>query len=117
MANKNTRALRVKIAKASKNGEERVEVQVPVKDYHNDTHPRFNNMSHPTAVVKGDGFNSFCKARNSCQRVYKNKGNDGRSMSVTVHEPFLRHEPMGFPNHRQYNDWEYRRPGVPTTSV
>jgi hypothetical protein len=103
MANKNTRKVRVKIRAAGKRGEDSISLEV------------FRNqnkrvIAFPTARVNGDGVVSANKRRNSCQRVYVNKGNDGSSHSLTVHEPFLKGEYMVFPNHRQYDNWEYTRP-------
>jgi hypothetical protein len=106
MANKNTRQLRKRISHASGRGESSVEHQTPVRDYHNDAKIRLVNKVFPTAVVNADGVNSVNKRRNSCQRLYVNTGNDKRSLSITRHEPHVKHESMGYPNHKYL---EYRK--------
>lgn len=111
MANKNTRLLRKLVRKACKRRADSVEWQTPVADYFNHDGIQLRTVRVPTAIVRGDGVNSVNKRRNSCQRIYVNKGSDGRTASLTAHEPYVRHEPMMFPNHRQYANWEYRKPG------
>lgn len=113
MANKNTRQLRAKIKDATRRGEDTVSIQRPVYNYHSHQGSKdsaFVTVSFPTARMKGDGVNSVNKRRNSCQRIYLNRTDGGSTQSLTAHEPFLKHEPMIFPNHRQYENWEYRRP-------
>ena len=103
MANKNTRLLRKQVRAAGKRGEDFATVEVwRGQDK--------RTLQVPTARVKGDGVNSVNKRRNSCQRIYLNRADGGATLSLTAHEPFLKHEPMIFPNHRQYDNWEYRRP-------
>lgn len=109
MANKNTKQIRIQIRAAGKRGEDYTQRQQPVGDYHNGDKGRFITQTFPTARVKGDGVNSVNKRRNSCQRVYLNKGEGGVLQSLTAHEPFVKGEYMVFPNHRQYENWEYRR--------
>lgn len=69
------------------------------------------NKKQAKARVGNDGVVSFNKKRNSAMRVYLNRVEGGQTQSLTVHEPWVKHEPMLFPNHRQYDNWEYRRPG------
>jgi hypothetical protein len=117
MANKSTRQLRKEIRAAGKRGEKTVEHRKPRHDYHNipnddyRTKPDscFVKQSFPTAIPNSDGVVSSNRKRNSCMRVLLNKAESGRTASLTVHEPHLRHEPMDFPNHREYANWEYRR--------
>ena len=111
--------LRLAVQTASKLKLAEVQYKTPVPDYHSNSgrgDALFINKTCPTAVVKGDGVNSVNKRRNSCQRVYLNKGVGG-TQSLTCHEPFLKGEHMAFPNHSQYADWEYRRPGAPVATV
>lgn len=122
MANKATRQLRIKIARASRKGEDAVEHLKPVFNYHScgdnsDYRARpssfFTRQVFPTAVVKGDGVNSVNKRRNSCQRIYLNMGENRRSTSLTVHEAFLRNEHMTWKGHGYI---EYRKIGVPSVA-
>jgi hypothetical protein len=122
MANKNTRQLRIKIARASRNHEDSVTHDKPIYNYHSagdfqDFRSRpgsfFTTQTFPTAVVKGDGVNSINRKRNSCQRIYLNKGENSGSNSLTAHEAFLRNEHMTWKGHKYI---EYRRIDVPTVS-
>jgi len=119
MANKSTKQLRKQVSAASRAKQPEVAYKTPVRDYHSFSGSREHsmvNMVCPTAVVKGDGVNSVNKRRNSCQRIYLNKGAGG-TQSLTCHEPFLKGEHMAFPNHSQYANWEYRRPGAPAVTI
>lgn len=69
----------------------------------------FTAQVFPTARVRGDGVVSSNRRRNSCQRVYLNRENNGATASLTAHEPHLAHEPMVFKGHGYI---EYRRPGA-----
>jgi len=113
MANKNTRALRKDVKDACRAKQSEVAYTTPVPNYHSYQGSKDGMLlkrTCPTALVKGDGVNSVNKRRNSCQRVYLNRADGGATQSLTAHEPFLRNEPMIFPNHRQYEHWEYRNP-------
>jgi hypothetical protein len=70
---------------------------------------KHRNRTKPVARPNADGVISHNKARNSCMRVYVNRGENQQSQSLTAHEPWLKHEPMRFPNHGYM---EYRRPGA-----
>lgn len=118
MANKNTRQLRVRVRKAGKRGEDEIQYDQPVPNYHSkgtgdDFRAKpssfFIGMTCPTARVRADGLVSSNRKRNSAMRVYVNKGPDNKSQSLTAHEPLLAHEHMIFKNHRQYDKFEYRR--------
>ena len=111
MANKNTRSYRNKVRAAGKAGEDFAVIERPSRSYPlaESRAKGMTTVSFPTARVKGDGVNSVNKRRNSCQRLYLNQSEAGVTQSLTAHEPFLKHEPMVFPNHRQYKNWEYRR--------
>lgn len=120
MANKNTKSLRKAVSAESKRGNAFVEYGRPVPNYHSYTGPKEGRLIKtlcPTAAMKGDGVNSVNKSRNSCQRIYLNRADGGATSSLTAHEPFLKHEPMRFPNHSMYKDWEYRRGPVNSVSA
>jgi hypothetical protein len=110
MANKATRCLRHRISAACRRGDDTVSTLRPVRNYHSHQGTMataLTTVTFPTARVKGDGFNSRNLRRNSCQRVYLNQSPEGVTQSLTVHEPFVKHLAMLFPNHRQYANWEY----------
>lgn len=109
--NKNTRAIRIKIRKAGKKGEDLASISIPSRDYvkASSRSAGMTTKLFPTARVKGDGVNSVNKRRNSCQRVYTNMGENRCSTSLTCHEPFLRNEPMRGKGHGYI---EYRRGNV-----
>jgi len=115
MANKNTKRLRKAVKNACRKKHDEVEYKTPVFNYHSFQGSKDGLLikkSCPTAVVKGDGVNSVNKQRNSCQRIYLNRLESGKTASLTAHEPFLRHERMVFKNHRQYDNFEYTTPKV-----
>lgn len=63
------------------------------------------------AVMSNDGVVSRNLRRNSCQRVYHNTDQNGRTTTMTCHEPFLKHERMKFANHK-YMDYEKKTPSL-----
>lgn len=109
--NKNTRKIRCAIRQACKDGEDSALVERPSRNYNSATSRQagMSWVSFPTARVKGDGVNSVNRKRNSCQRIYLNQNNAGRTASLTCHEPHLRHESMIFKGHGYI---DYRRPNT-----
>jgi len=111
MANKNTKQLRRQIQAATRKGQDSVTIKRPVFNYHSHSGSKesaFVSVTFPTARVKG-GVNSVNRARNSCQRLYLNQNAHSITQSLTAHEALDDKQPIVFPNHRNYKNWEYRR--------
>ena len=120
MANKSTRALRLKVRAAGKSGETEVEWKVPVRNYHdfdNDDYRTnssrlFNTIRVPTATVGKDGVISLNRRRNMAMRVFVNTCDNRKSDSITRHEPLVGGKPIVFKGHGQYKDFPYRQPFI-----
>jgi hypothetical protein len=123
MANKATRALRLKIRAAGLRGETEVEHKTPVYNYHtfdNDdfrTNPSrmLDTVRFPTAVLGKSGIVSQNRKRNMAMRVFINTLDNRKSDSITRHEPLVKGEPVIFKNHKQYKDFSYRQPHIKTS--
>jgi hypothetical protein len=99
MANKNTRSLRKRISRACRAKKSDVELLVPVRDWHNQDSPKFETKHFPTALVGQNGVNSMNSKRNTCQRVFINKGENNTSSSLTCHEALVKGHSMVPKNH------------------
>ena len=105
--NKNTKAIRAAIAKASRSGKLEVTVSVPVPNYHSNS--ALVTKKFPCAVPNGAGVISTNPRRNTQMVVSKNVDNHGKAFSLTSHEVISEDNHVLYKNH-EYLKGEYKQP-------
>jgi len=119
MANKQTKRNRLKVRKAGKAGNPSVDIQRPVRDYHNHEHTTLTTKAFPTATVGKDGLVSCNRRKNMAMRVLRNTDGAGQKISLTVHEP-LKHDYIVLRNHKYLKEDKrgnpYHQPRIHTPS-
>ena len=116
--NKNTRELRKAVSAASKQGAASVVTLKPVSDYHSHSGSKesfFTNRTTPTATRGKDGVVSQNRKRNTAMKVLLNTDENGKSQSLTVHEPidpkrFVTFKGHGYLRKDEYERNQYRQP-------
>jgi len=106
--NKNTKHLNIKLARARKNGETEIRVDVPVRNYHSTSGPLTTAKTFPVSIKGKDGEISRNARRNSRERVLLNTNSNGQTNSLTAHEAIDEKRPIIFPGHKYV---EYRKVG------
>lgn len=108
--NKNSKWIMKRVGKAVRAKETEIQVDIPVRGYHNYSNMERNKAmtkrTVPVPVADGKGVVSRSLRRNMQERVLQNKGSGG-TQSLTVHEPINPKLPVTFKNHSYM---EYRQP-------